>query len=230
MAKNENDASQMKGQELYRNSDDDINSIIRITLNFIENEQVAEAKHKMIRLYNYIKLNPLELNKIEKPDDFASIIGTMLQLKVINDDDVIEQIASIGYVVISKAIIENPAPNKNMFRLLIIHFAREQFNYSLRTALGFSTFSNHFDAIGQMAENRTANAMYEMEVFDLYTNPVLFQKIPMFADAKKELDSLIKKNHFYNKNENQVIEAGRLLHQKALKYLTQKILIEGNID
>jgi hypothetical protein len=184
----------------------------------------------MIELYNFIKQNPLELNNIERPDDFASVISTMLQLKVINDDDVIEQIASIGYVVISNAIISNPAPNKNMFRLLIIHFAREQFNYTLRTAFGFNSGANFFSPVGQMAGNRTSNAMYEMEVYDLYTNPILYQKIQMFADAKEELDELIRSNHFYNKTEAQVIQDGKEFHKKASEYLTEKILIRGNIE
>ena len=207
-----------------------MNIIIKTALSHIENEQIPQAKQKMIELYNAIKQNPLELNKIERPDDFASVIATMLQLKVINDDDVIEQIASIGYVVISKAIISNPAPNKNMFRLLIIHFAREQFNYTLRTALGFDSEANFFSPIGQMAGNRTSNAMYEMEVYDLFTNPILYQKIQMFADAKEELDGLIRNDHFYNKNEAQVIQEGKEFHKKALDYLTEKILIRGIIE
>ena len=72
-----------------------MNTIIKSALSFIENEQVPQAKQKMIELYNYIKQNPLDLNRIERPYDFASVIANMLQLKVINDDDVIEQIASI---------------------------------------------------------------------------------------------------------------------------------------
>jgi hypothetical protein len=207
-----------------------MNTIIKTALSHIENEQIPQAKQKMIELYNFIKQNPLELNNIERPDDFASVIATMLQLKVINDDDVIEQIASIGYVVISKAIISNPAPNKNMFRLLIIHFAREQFNYTLRTALGFDSEANFFSPVGQMAGNRTANAMYEMEVYDLFTNPILYQKIQMFADAKEELDGLILNDYFYNKTEAQVIQEGKEFHKKALEYLTEKILIRGNIE
>lgn len=207
-----------------------MNTIINAALNYIETEQIPQARQKMIELYKSIKHSPLDLNKIEKPDDFASVIATMLQLKVINDDDIIEQIAAIGYVIISKAIILNPAPNKNMFRLLIIHFAREQFNYTLRTALGFITASNVFSADFQMAGNRTAHAMYEMEVYDLFTNPILYQKIPMFAEARNELDNLIMRNHFYNKNETQVVEEGKELHKKTLDYLTEKILIRGDID
>lgn len=207
-----------------------MNTIIKTALNHIENEEIPQAKQKMIELWNAIKQSPLELNKIERPEDFASVIATMLQLKVINDDDIIEQIASVGYVVISKAIISNPTPNKNMFRLLMIHFAREQFNYTLRTALGFSSTSSFFSPSGQMAGNTTRNAMYEMEIFDLFTNPILYQRIPMFADAKEELDNLIFNNHFYNKTEIQVIENGKALHKKAFDFLSEKILIKGNIE
>ncbi|MBS1758842.1 MAG: hypothetical protein JST23_01865 [Bacteroidetes bacterium] len=207
-----------------------MNSLIKTALTHIENEQVPQAKQKMIELYQAIKQNPLDLNKIEKPDDFASVISTMLQLKVINDDDEIERIAAIGYVVISKAIITDPAPNKNMFRLLILHFAREQFNYTLRTALGFNSGVNFFSAEGQMVGNKTANAIYEMEVYDLFTNPILYQKIPMFADAKRELDNLIRNNHFYNKSETQVIQQGKEFHSKALNYLTNKILVSGDVE
>ena len=207
-----------------------MNAIIRTALTHIENEQIPQAKQKMVELYEAIKQNPMDLNKIDKPDDFASVISTMLQIKAINDDDEIERIAAIGYVVISKAIITNPAPNKNMFRLLILHFAREQFNYTLRTALGFDSGVNFFSAEGQMVGNRTSNAIYEMEVYDLFTNPILYQKIPMFADAKRELDDLIRNNHFYNKSESQVIQEGKELHNKALNHLTNKILIQGNVE
>ena len=207
-----------------------MNSLVKTALTYIENGQVPQAKQKMIQLYQAIKQNPLDLNKIEKPDDFASVISTMLQLKVINDDDEIERIAAIGYVVISKAIITNPAPNKNMFRLLILHFAREEFNYTLRTALGFDKGVNFFSAGGQMVGNQTANAMYEMEIYDLFTNPILYQKIQMFADAKTELSEMISNNHFYNKNENQVIQEGKEYHRKALDYLTNKILIDGDVE
>jgi len=207
-----------------------MNTLIKTALTHIENEQIAQAKQKMVELYQAIKQNPMDLNKIERPDDFASVIATMLQLKVIDDDDEIERLAAIGYVVISKAIITNPAPNKNMFRLLILHFAKEQFSYTLGTALGFDSDFNFFSPEGQMVGNETANAIYEMEVYDLFTNPILYQRIPMFADAKKELDDLIRNNHFYNKNESQVIQEGREFHNKALKYLTDKILVDGDVE
>jgi len=207
-----------------------MNTIIKSALTHVESDQIPQAKQKMIELWNAIKKNPLDLNRIDNPADFASVIATMLQLKVIEDDDIIEKIASVGYVIISKDIEISPAPNKSMFRLLIISFAREQLNYALRDALDFNEGGSFSRNRMQMAEIRTENAMSKMEVYDLFTNPILHQRIPMFAEAKKELDDLILNNHFYNKNEAQVIQEGKDFHKKALDYLTEKILNLGDVE
>ncbi len=90
---------------LYKETNTTINEIIDSAQFYIETEQIPQAEQRMIVLYNYIVTNPFELNKIDNPDNFASVIATMLQFKVLNDDDAIEQIAGIGYVVISKPYI-----------------------------------------------------------------------------------------------------------------------------
>ncbi|MBK9299083.1 MAG: hypothetical protein IPN14_00205 [Bacteroidetes bacterium] len=212
---------------LYKETNTTINEIIDSAQFYIETEQIPQAEQRMIVLYNYIVANPFELNKIDNPDNFASVIATMLQFKVLNDDDAIEQIAGIGYVVISKSIYLNPAPNKNMFRLLMMHFAREQFNFIFRTAFDFLNGGNPWSASAQMIPTQTANAIYKMEISDIYLNPIIYQKIPMFADAKYELDRMISNNHFYNQTLEEIIEEGILFHKKAFDYLKEKYLTES---
>ncbi len=65
-----------------------------------------------------------------------------------------------------------------MFRLLMMHFAREQFNFIFRTAFDFLNGGNPWSASAQMIPTQTANAIYKMEISDIYLNPIIYQKIP----------------------------------------------------
>ncbi|MBK7692119.1 MAG: hypothetical protein IPJ31_13780 [Bacteroidetes bacterium] len=201
-----------------------MNELVDRALYYIENEQIPQAKSSMVTLYDYIQENPHELNHIDNPENFASVIATMLQLKVPNDDDAIEQIAGIGYAIISKSIYSKPAPNKNMFRLLMIHFAREHFNFIFRPAFDLLKGGSVWSTRAQMIGTEISNAIYKMEIADLYMNPIIYQKIQMFADAKSELDALIAKNHFYNQTLESIIDEGISLHKKAFDFLNEKYL------
>ena len=78
-------------EKKIKNTNIIMNELVNRTLHHIENEQIQQAKKCMVTLYDYIQEHPHELNNIDNPDNFASVIATMLQLKVPNDDDAIER-------------------------------------------------------------------------------------------------------------------------------------------
>lgn len=190
------------------------------------------AKNKMLNIYSSVKSNPALLSQTKTPDKLGKAFLLMLNNRISSDDDVIESIACIAYLLISKAILQNPNPNNYLDRLLIMEFSRDQFNYSIRSALDVSEGGsiNFFSPVGQMGGTKARDGIFKMEIADLYTNPVLYQQVDLFKRKKEEFDDMIADNFFYNKTLPILIEEGKANHDKAYKYFHNKIIVNQDID
>lgn len=198
----------------------------------IKAENLNSARQKMISLYSQIKANPSLIGQTNSPDKLGKAFVLMLNNRISSDDDVIEAIACIAYVLVSKAIMQNPSPNNYLDRLLIMQFSRDQFNYSIQSALDVSEGGsiNFFSPVGQMGGTKARDGIFKMEIADLYTNPVLYQQVDIFKRKKDEFDDMIADNFFYNKTLPVLIEEGKANHEKAYKYFHDKIIVNQDID
>lgn len=190
------------------------------------------ARPKMARLYSQIKATPSLLSQTRNPSILGKAFLLMLTIRISSDDDVIETIACIAYLLISKAILRDPNPNNYLDRLLVIEASRDQFNYSIQSALDVNEGGtiSFFSPEGQMGGTRARDAIYKMEIADLYSNPVLFQQVDIFKRKKDEFDGMIAANFFYNKTLPVLMKEGTENHEKAYKYFYDKILVNQDID
>jgi hypothetical protein len=200
-------------------------------LSDVKNEQLNSARQKMLQLFATIKANPSVLSETRMPDKLGKAFVLMLINRISSDDDTIEAIACIAYVLISKAIHENPNPNLYLERLLIMEFSREEFNYSIRLALDVSEGGSidYFSPVGQMGGTKARDGIFKMEIADLYSNPALYQQVDLFRRKKTEFDIMIADNFFYNKTLNDLITEGNANHEKAYRYFHNKILVNHDI-
>jgi hypothetical protein len=185
----------------------------------------------MIKLFSLIKAKPSILGLTSATEILGKAFALMLNNGVTSDDDTIEAIAGIAYVFTTKAILQNPNPNLFMNRLLKLEFSREQFNYSIQSAIDVREGSiSFFDPVGQLAGIRARDAIFKMEIADLYTNPVLYKKVDFFNRKNEKFDEMISDNFFHNETLTDLITEGTQSHAKVYKYLHHKIIIEQDID
>lgn len=198
----------------------------------IKAKDSRSARDKMLNIYSNVKSNPALLSQTQNPGKLGKAFLLMLNNRISSDDDGIEAIACIGYLLISKAIFQNPNPNSYLDRLLIMEFSRDQFNYSIQSALDVSGGSNinFFSPVGQMEGTKARDGIFKMEIADLYTNPVLYQQVDICKRKKEEFDDMIADNFFYNKTLPILIEEGKKNHEKAYKYFHNKIIVNQDID
>lgn len=198
----------------------------------IGNEEINFATQKMGALFTLIKSNPSMLAETNFPDKLGKVFVIMLNNKISSVDDDIEAIACIAYVLLSRAILQSPTPNLYLERLLIMEFSREQFNYSIQSALDVSDGGtiNFFSPEGQWGGTKARDGIFKMEIADLYTNPVLYQQVDIFKRKKIEFDEMIADNFFYNKTENDLIAEGEEHHKNAYDYFHNKIIVKHDIS
>ena len=201
-------------------------------LSDIKTGNFSSVKQNMLSLYSQIIANPALIGQTNTPDKLGKAFVLMLSNRISSDDDIIESIACIAYVLVSKAIILNPTPNNYLDRLLIMQFSREQFNYSIQSALDVSEgdSDDFFSPVGQMGGTKARDEIFKMEIADLYSNPVLYQQLDLIKRKKEEFDDMIADNFFYNMTLPLLIEEGKANHEKAYNYFQNKIIINQDIN
>jgi hypothetical protein len=210
----------------------EIDALAEQIISVVKNEDASSAREKMIKLFSVVKANPSLLAHKGELEGLGKAFVLMLNNRITSDDDTIEAIAGIAYVLVTMSILKNANPNLYMNRLLIMEFSREQFNYSIQSAIDVmeGRTISFFSPEGQMAGTKARDGIYKMEIADLYTNPALYQQIDFFKRKKDEFDEMIANNFFYNKTLADLITEGNRNHEKAYKYFHTKIIINHTID
>jgi hypothetical protein len=92
----------------------------------------------------------------------------MLDQKLSDDIDTLQMIVSVGYLCVSKAILQNPH-NLNLYkdRLLIMNLGREALKYTVMSALNLGGNLLRM----KFADSEARDVIYKMEIADLELHP-----------------------------------------------------------
>ena len=155
----------------------------------------------------------------------------MLDQHLSDDIDARQMMASVSYLCFSLAIRKNSSDldlYKN--RLLLLRIGADCFQYTVMSALDLCA-GGPFSFMSSMADITARDAMYKMEIADLYLHPQLYQLVPMFMERKIEFDKKIEREFFRPEcTLENVIESGVHNHRALLQYLEAMVLHEEDLD
>ena len=183
--------------------------------------------HPLYKAWRSYQNKPWQLNRLQNFGRYGKGLLIFLSYGTVSDIDDQQQLASLSYLFLSKAIIKNPA-NVNHYknRLVLMIQNHEAFRYTVSEVVDDADnwYAMHINPF------KARDAMYKMEYADLSTNKALLT-IDMLNSKHTELKSMITSG-FFGRNETfeTIIETGKELHGKVLAYLEEKVLEEGDID
>lgn len=180
----------------------------------------------LIGVYSLVKNDVSKLNDVSDNASIGKAFLMMLLEKLSNDINNLQMISSIAYLFITKAI-NNNKDNIQLYidRLILFNIGHEPIKHILLEALELNN-ANPFTPIGQMAPMLARDAIFEMEFADLESNPVIYNQIEIFRKKKNELN-----DYFSSKKTNvEIINKGIEHHNKLQAYLTNRVIVEKNID
>ena len=198
----------------------------------IERKNTKDANILLVNLYRTVQDTPSCLQTI---NDYA-LVGKSFTLMLCNqlsdDIDTLQTISSIAYLCLSKSIEQQPN-NLNLYkdRLLVMNIGHNAFKYTIMSILsqGMDGFSSLM--FQSRADIQSRDAIWQMEFSDIEKHTSICSSFPFFEDRRKFIIDKIQRHFFLPaKTKTEVIAQGKELHEKTYKYLTERILIEEDID
>lgn len=188
-----------------------------------------DTYHPLFKAWRSFQRDPEQLQRIQDEGSFGMAFMIFLSFGTVSDIDDKQQLASIAYLFLSKAIEKN-SNDVNLYknRILLMMLNNEAFGYTVSSAInpggGFDIFSMNLHPF----ESR--DAMYKMEYADLMKSPQLLS-VDILSQRYSDLKYKIA-NSFFGQNQTSqtIIEKGRELHKKVLDYISKKVLTEEDID
>lgn len=186
-----------------------------------------ETYHPLFKAWRSFQSDPKQLQNIQSEGQFGMGLMIFLSYGTVSDIDDRQQLASIAYLFLSRAIEKNPSDMnivKNRIILMILN--HEPLEYTVSSALNlnddiFSINLNPFMA---------RDVMFKMEYADLSKSPQLLN-VDMLRNKYMELNNDIKHGLFgQNENIQTIRDAGNDLHKKVMSYLNNKVLSEEDIE
>lgn len=224
------DIEYLKGEEDFKSEPEFVVLSRRANAQY-QSENVTDGRQLLSQIYRTIKHDPIQLQNVK---DFSSLgvsFLMMLDQGLSDDIDALQTMASIGYLCISKAI-ENDSSNINLYkdRLLMLRVGHEPFTFTVISALKLNSRGlMSFEA--SMSSFAARDAIYKMEIADLELHPPLYKQIPYFRERKIEFDEMIARQFFKPEiSVDKIVESGRQNHKRLLDYLTNRVIVEGNVD
>lgn len=197
--------------------------------NGFDGDEVYHPLYKAWRSYNN---DPGCLKEIRQYREVALGLSTFLSYGTITDIDIQQQVVSIAYLFISKAILQNPA-NANLYkdRLFLLHFQNEAFLYTVSSVVNKDYLNDFMSIRAGMNTLHARKAICNMQYSDLYSNPVIAQYYEVYANLKKELEDRISNGYFGNQSNRQSVAAeGIVIHKNLYDYLHDKVIVNEDID
>ena len=186
-----------------------------------------DTYHPLFKAWRSFQRIPEQLKKIQDEGSFGMAFMIFLSYGTISDIDDKQQLASIAYLFLSKAIEKN-GNDVNLYknRILLMMLNDEAFGYTVLSAInpgdGFDILNLH------PFESR--DAIYKMEYADLLKSPRLLS-VDMLNERFSDLNNKISNSFFgLNQTSQTIIEKGLELHKKVLDYLNNKVLTEEDLD
>lgn len=185
-----------------------------------------ETYHPLYKAWRSFREEPSQLQSIENYGRYGMGLMIFLSFETISDIDIKQQIASIAYLFVSKALKANPSINYYKNRVLLMITNHEAFEYTV------SSVVNKDEGWYMMSLNpfKARDAMYKMEFADLSAKSGLLS-IDMLNSKYYDLKNKILSNFFGpNKTEQSIINEGNRLHEDILEYIENKVLVNNDID
>lgn len=186
-----------------------------------------ETYHPLYKAWRSYRYDPTQLEDIEDYGRYGMGLMMFLSYGTISDIDDKQQLASLAYLFLSKAIKQNPT-NVNYVknRLILMITNHEAFEYTVSSVVnkGQDFFSM------SMFPFTARDAMFKMEFADLSSNRALLS-IDMLNSKYHDLSNKIASGFFgQNQTNVSIIEKGKSLHEEVLAYLEEKVIDNNDID
>lgn len=144
-----------------------------------------DTYHPLFKAWRSFQSDPEQLQRIQDEGSFGMAFMIFLSFGTVSDIDDKQQLASIAYLFLSKAIEKN-SNDVNLYknRILLMMLNNEAFGYTVSSAInpggGFDIFSKNLHPF----ESR--DAMYKMEYADLMKSPQLLS-VDMLSQRYSDL-------------------------------------------
>ena len=177
-----------------------------------------------------LRNNPSQLKEITDYARYGRGLFALLTYKTITDLDDRQQLASLSYLYLSKAIIKNPEnADAQGFRVILMFFCDGPLRYTI------SSVVNKDKDLWErnMHPFAARDALYKMEFAAIYKNDVLFPTIiqnSWLSGKYSELCDKVNSGFFGSDiSADSIKEEGDLLHKNILEYIENKVLLEEDV-
>lgn len=188
-----------------------------------------EVYHPLFKAWRSFQRSPKQLQHIQNEGRFGNGCMIFLSYNAVSDIDDKQQLASIAYLFLSRAIEKNPN-DTNLYknRIILMISNHEAFQYTVSSVLNPSGSFDLFNMTLGPFEAR--DVMFKMEYADLLKDNRLLQ-IDILKQRYLDLNNKIADGFFGSNETKQTIQAdGNNMHKKVLSYLNNKVITEEDID
>lgn len=185
-----------------------------------------ETYHPLYKAWRSYQNQPNQLKHIHDYGRYGMGLMMFLSYGTISDIDDKQQLASIAYLFISKAIKQTDNVNLYKNRLILMISNHEAFEYTVS-----SVVNNDGDMfMMNLMPFKARDSMYKMEFADLSSNKALLS-IDMFVSTFHDLQAKIRSGFFgRNETSSSIVSSGKELHERIFNYLEDKVLNNGDIE
>jgi len=183
--------------------------------------------HPLFKAWRSFQRDPEQLKHIKDWGKFGMGLMIFLSYGTVSDIDDKQQLASVAYLFLSKAI-KKSSQDVNLYknRLMLMISNHEAFEYTVSSVVNKDTgfmFMN-------LSPFKARDAMFKMEFADLLRGPQLLS-VDILAQRYMDLQNKISNGFFGPDQDNaKVRDKGNELHQEILDYLENKVIEDSDID
>ena len=186
--------------------------------------------HPLYKCWDEFRRNPEVLREVTNYFSVGYGLALFLDFGTVSDIDFRQQISSVAYLFLSKAIKKEDSHSLSAYRSrsLLLKDHKEALGYTVANILDRPF--DYLSILGAMHQFEKRDSLYKMEYADL----TVINGVPSSPDFKarqREFDDMIASG-FFGKDETPatIVRKGRELHGKLLAYLEKRVLTEGDID
>ena len=186
--------------------------------------------HPLYKAWKSFVFDPTQLQDIQNEKDFSIGMMMLLSYGTIHDIDDAQQIASVAYLFIGKALEKNPRDiNLYKNRIILIEDNKEAFGYTVSSIVDGNECT--LNSIMSMSLNpfKSRDAMFKMPYSDVCKSPILLS-IDVLKKLKANIEEKISNDFFHNKGPMEIIKEGSKLHSDVTSYLSEKVLYNEDLD
>jgi len=188
--------------------------------------------HPLYKAWRSFQSNPEELKNIQDYGKYGMGFMIFLSYGTVTILDDQQQLASIAYLFLSKALKKNPN-NVNLLknRLILMLSNAEALGYTVSSVVNkdknidTAWFDDWIDY-----KFKPRDAMLKMEFADLSKDKRLLT-IDMLSNAHQSILRYLNEGNFgRDETERSIIMEGEQLHDEVLSYLDKRVIEEENIE